>query len=155
MPANLTDLTAALAICEPTSPAASIVVDLCTNGGYLLFSHTSPDVWNRTSSDAWNRLANAPAFRDLTFCIKQVNGDRFKVKPCKVAAEVAAREVSERDIILGSARYLEAVREVFIVADDLDTLRAAASALGWVAPVKGIGGFRFFAATRIVCTNTL
>jgi len=147
MPATLTDLTAALAICEPTSPAAAIVIDLCTNGGYLLASHTS--------SDAWNRLANAPAFRDLTFCVKQVNGDRLKCAPCKVAAEVAAREVSEIDIILGSARYFESVREVFIVADDLDTLRAAASALGWVAPVKGIGGFRFFAATRIVCTNTL
>jgi hypothetical protein len=123
MPAKLNDLTAILALCDPKGEAAQIVVELCTNGGYLLASHTA--------SSAWKTLANAPEFRELNFCIKQVNGDRFKVKPYEIVAEVAARATSEADI--GTPRYFNAVREVFIMADPLYTLQAAASLLGWVA----------------------
>lgn len=146
MPANLTDLTAVLSLCEPNSTAAEIVRDLCTNGGYLLATHTS--------TSAWARLANAPAFRDLTFCVKQVNGDRFKVRPSEVVGEVNARKTSEIDIIHGTQRYFHAVREVFIVADDLDTLRDAARSTG-ILSVFSTGLGVYLADARIVCNNTL
>jgi hypothetical protein len=144
MPANLTDLTAVLSLCEPNSTAAEIVRDLCTNGGYLLATHTS--------TSAWARLANAPAFRDLTFCVKQVNGDRFKVRPSEVVGEVNARKTSDAD--RDTPRYFHAVREVFIVADDLDTLRDAARSTGILSAFStGLGVY--LADARIVCNNTL
>jgi hypothetical protein len=144
MPANLTDLTAVLSLCDANSTAAEIIRDLCNNGGYLLATHTS--------TEAWSRLAAAPAFRDLTFCIKQVNGDRFKVRPSEVVGEVLARKTSEAD--RSAARYFHAVREVFIIADDLDTLRDAARSAG-VLSRSSTELAVYFPGARFVCNNNL
>jgi len=144
MPANLTDLTAVLSLCDANSTAAEIIRDLCNNGGYLLATHTS--------TEAWSRLASAPAFRDLTFCVKQINGDRFKVRPSEVVGEVLARKTSEADH--GTPRYFHAVREVFIVADDLDTLRDAARRAGVLSSFStGLGVY--LGGERFVCKNNL
>ena len=127
MTANLTCqrrfLAATLNLCEANSTAAGIVRDLCNNWGYLTTIHTA--------TTAWERLSVAPYFRNLRFCIKDYAGNRFVVRPDQVVAEVNAR----RQFIAipeGDANRYRAVKEVFLIADDLTELNAVAKSLGWL-----------------------
>ena len=120
------DLACLLRCFAPQSPEADLVRDLCRKENFGFLTRA------QTASAEWARLAQAPVFRDIRCGIKCYNGQRIPVAASGLT-ETLGTLYPLLDLPEGDARKWGAAREVFITADYLDLLRAAANLAGLVA----------------------
>lgn len=120
------DLACLLRCFAPQSPEADLIRDICRKQNFGFLTRA------QTDSPEWARLAQAPVFRDLLCGIKCYNGQRIAVKAA-LLTETLGTLYPLYDLPETDARKWGAVREVFVAADHLDLLRAAANLAGLVA----------------------